>query len=338
MSQEDENKARETLEQDLRDFELAAHPHDAFIKKAFSDLDCAGRFFRSHLPPAIAAQADWSTLVVVPGSFVRHTLQQTHSDLLYTVSTGEGQMLLHLLFEQQSTVDPAMPLRLLGYMTEIWNAWVEKHGLPLPPVIPFVLHLGPQGWTPSCSFQDLVCIPTGLAGELRSFIPSFRHALLDLSSFDPLQGESDVTIRIILQLLKKVREEKRLLQFFDWLAAELTIHPNAISVSLFHLSLLYAVHAEVSIDVEAIAHKLTRNPELHTEAMNTAQQLIQKGRQEGRQEGRNHGEWCGQLKLLQRIMGLPVTPDEELIQLDADDVKERFQALEREYDSKFKGR
>lgn len=338
MSQDEENKARQQLEQDLRDFELAAHPHDAFIKKAFSDLDCAGRFFRSHLPPAIAAQADWSTLKVVPGSFVRHTLQQTHSDLLYTVSMGEEPMLLHLLFEQQSTVNPSMPLRLLGYMTDIWNAWIEKHGLPLPPVIPFVLHLGPQGWTPTCSFEELVALPAGLEEVLRPFIPSFRHALLDLSKFDPLQSESDATIRIILQLLKKAREEKRLRLFFEWLAEELIRHPKAISTSMFHLSLLYAVHAEAGIDVEAIAHKLINNPELQTDAMNTAQQLRAEGRQEGRLEGRNHGEWCGQLKLLQRIMGLPVTPDAELIQLDAESVKEQFQALEREYDSKFKGR
>lgn len=318
------------LDEDLRDFELAAHPHDAFIKKAFSDLDCAARFFRSQLPPAIAAGADWSTLALVPGSFVKRTLQQSHSDLLYTVSVEEDSLLLHLLFEHQSSVDSSMPLRLLGYMVEIWNGWMEQHGLPLPPVLPFVLYSGPQGWTPSTSFEDLVRQPPELEKALRPFTPAFRHALLDLGRFDPLQSESDATVRIILQLLKKAREEHLMEQFFDWLAAELVRHPSAISTNLFHLSLLYALHAEASIDVEAIAHKLTHNPELHASAMNTAQQL--------RQQGRAHGEWCGQLKLLQRIMGLAVTPDEELTQLQAEEVQSRFQALEREYNSRFKGR
>ena len=95
------------------DIDLAAHPNDGFFKAIFSEPAHATAFFKSHLPPAIAARIEWPTLAVVPASFVKTSLQQVHSDLLFSVQFGGRKTLLYLLFEHQGTVDPTMPLRLL---------------------------------------------------------------------------------------------------------------------------------------------------------------------------------------------------------------------------------
>ena len=94
--------------------DLSGSPHDAFFKSVFSEPEYAVGFFRKHLPPGISEGADWDGLQVVPGSFVKSRLSQVHSDLLFSLKIGERQCLLYLLLEHQSTVDPAMPLRLLG--------------------------------------------------------------------------------------------------------------------------------------------------------------------------------------------------------------------------------
>ncbi len=97
----------------------AAHTHDGFFKAIFSQPEHATAFFKSQLPPSITARIDWPSLAVLPGSFVKSNLQQVHSDLLFSVRIGGRETLLYLLFEHQSNPDPAMPLRMLGYVTEI---------------------------------------------------------------------------------------------------------------------------------------------------------------------------------------------------------------------------
>ncbi len=101
---------------------------------------------KSHLPTALSAHIDWDSLTVLPSSFVKTSLQQVHSDLLFSVRIGEKEILLYLLFEHQSTPDPTMPLRVLGYQTEIFTQHHKMHGLPLPPIVSFVFHQGPDAW------------------------------------------------------------------------------------------------------------------------------------------------------------------------------------------------
>jgi predicted transposase YdaD len=95
------------------DIDLSTHPNDGYFKAVFSDPAHAAMFFQSHLPPALVARIDWPSLKLVPGSYVKQSLQQAHSDLLFSASAGGRETLLYLLFEHQTTVDAAMPTRRL---------------------------------------------------------------------------------------------------------------------------------------------------------------------------------------------------------------------------------
>ena len=218
------------------DLTVAAHTNDGFFKAIFSQPEHAKAFFKSHLPSAISASIDWSTLTVVPGSFVKSSLQQVHSDLLFSVRIGEREVRLYLLFEHQSTPDSAMPLRMLGYVTEILIRHHKNHGLPLPPVLPFIFHQGAETWNVSTAFEDLFELPDELAADLLPYLPKFYHALLDLAHFDPATGEDDTRLRVVLQLMKLSRQ-KELLRFFQWLAG---FSANDLPDDLLGLMLLYA--------------------------------------------------------------------------------------------------
>ena len=186
----------------------AAHTHDGFFKAVFSQPEQATAFFKSHLPPEIVVRIDWPSLVVLPGSFIKSSLQQVHADLLFSVRMGGRGTLLYLLFEHQSSPDPAMPLRLLGYVMEILTQHHKAHGFPLPPVLPLVLHQGPDAWNVSTAFEDLFELPEDLAPALQPFLPQFHHALLDLTRFDPAAEEADTRLRVVLQLMKLARQKE----------------------------------------------------------------------------------------------------------------------------------
>ena len=81
----------------LFDLDLSTPPHDGFFKAVFSDPDKAGAFFRKHLPESVTHRIEWSSLTVLPASFVKRDLQQNHSDLLFSVQLSGRETLLYLV-------------------------------------------------------------------------------------------------------------------------------------------------------------------------------------------------------------------------------------------------
>jgi len=217
------------------DLAIVNHPHDAYFKAVFSSKRIAVRFFKSHLPAEVIGEVDWRTLKLVESSHVSDGFDATHSDLAFSLQAKDGQILVNLLFEHQSTVQPAMALRMLMYSGAKWWAHVSDNGLPLPIVIPFVLHQGPKKWNASRRIEDLFALNAGSGSRLYDYVPTFQYGLLDLSQYDAMT-ESDPTQRVILQLMKLARQNK-VSQFFDWLAAENT---GKLPPRLLWHSLLYA--------------------------------------------------------------------------------------------------
>lgn len=317
-------------------FEPAAHTNDGFFKAIFSQPEHATAFFKSHLPPAITARIDWPSLKVMPGSFIKSSLQRMHSDLLFSVNIGERETLLYLLFEHQSTPDPAMPLRLQGYMTEILNQHHKSHGLPLPLVLPLVFHQGPETWNVSTAFEDLFALPEEFAADLLPFLPKFSHALLDLTRFNPATDEGDTVLRVVLELMKLARQ-KELLRFFRWLAG---FSAKDLPDNLLSLMLLYALHIDSDLDAKQIYHNLSPNPELEKSTMSVAEKLKAEGRLEGISQGISQGIekglWVGRIQSLQEFLGLPVSPPTELSVKSLEELEILHTQLHGTYENRFK--
>ena len=321
--------------------ELASHPHDAYFKRVFSDVGHARRFFQGHLSSELVAGLKWSELSLLPGSFVKRTLQQSHSDLLFSVPTDASAepVLLYLLFEHQTSADKSLPLRLLGYILELWPE-SEAPG-SLRPIIPFVLHQGPERWSVSLEFADLIVMPPDLAGSLEGFVPRFRHALLDLSQHQPKDEEEDEQLRVVLQLMKMARDHQSL-EFLSWMARQVIRLPER----LLRVTLLYALHIEETVDVEAIFHTLNSNPELQSTTMSLAQRLInqgldkgmERGLEKGLERGRDLGVWIGKIQFLQEMMGVLVDDPQALSLRSLDELKQQFDVLQAAYNERFKNR
>jgi predicted transposase/invertase (TIGR01784 family) len=184
-----------------------ANIHDSFFKKTLRDPELAGRFLREHLPPDIADLLGSDPPEQVPGSFVDEDLRQHHSDLLFRVHLKAGRdAFAYVLMEHKSSPDPGARLQLLRYVVRVLSDCYEqsKRRLPLPPVLPLLAHQGPEGWTISCDFADLF---GDVPDPLRLYLPSFRHALVDLTRLDDQHLSVDVRLRAFLKTLKYSRRD-----------------------------------------------------------------------------------------------------------------------------------
>jgi hypothetical protein len=162
------------------------NPHDALFRKTFSNPEHAAAELRAVLPPALLAKLDLSTLQLASGSYVDEELASSQSDLLFSVQIQGRAALLYVVFEHQSTVDGLMPFRILKYVVKILDRHLAEHGgaqgaLPLPVVIPVVLHHSATGWTAATRTEALfdpalIAEPTILAS-----VPRLGFVLDDIS-------------------------------------------------------------------------------------------------------------------------------------------------------------
>lgn len=307
---------------------LATAPHDSFFKLVFARPERAAALFQRHLPPGTAAVIDWSTLTAEPASFIKTSLHRRQSDLLFSAQSSHGgrQVFFHILFEHQSTVDPAMPLRLLAYMVEIWTHFAETHpGEPLPVVVPFLLHQGPDRWTVSPQFVRQFGLPEDLEAELRRYVPDFTHVLLDLTQRDPANEEEHPELQTVLLLMKMARERDDMTRFLRWLLEQTA----PLAEHLLRACLTYSLHADTDLDFGLMDGILGKHPKLKEPVMSTAMKLIA--------QGEARGIWIGKLQNLQEMMNLPVTDKEDLQDHDVAALKSLFHALQREYNERFKG-
>ncbi len=239
-------------------------PHDKYFKEVFSHADSAASFFQNYLPAKLAPHLDWSSLALQPGTFVDEKLAVRQSDLLYHVTAKKKPLFLYVLFEHQSTPDPLMPLRLLGYMLRIWDQYLKKHkrAIKLPPVLPLVLYHGQRGWSAPLCFEALFELPPELGKILRPFMPKFRHKLVDLSRLLSKQLLGAPEVRILLQLFKSVTLGKQeLLKSIEETAALMAelLHDPSGKAALVTASFVYVYFSSRDIqpkDIHAVFEHL----------------------------------------------------------------------------------
>ena len=75
------------------------------------------------LASELAACIDFSRLSQINRSFIPDTLREQESDMVFTApfqtESGTDELLIYILIEHQSTVDPIMGFRVLFYMMQI---------------------------------------------------------------------------------------------------------------------------------------------------------------------------------------------------------------------------
>jgi predicted transposase/invertase (TIGR01784 family) len=165
-----------------------SHLHDIGYKHLLSNWRIFKSFLTSFVHEKWVGQVDYRRLQLLDKSFITKDFRKKESDLLYKARLkGGGEFYFYILLEHQSTVDFAMPLRLLLYISEIWQEVVRKQrkGRPgkafrLPPVFPIVLYNGKQPWTAPQRFCEMV----DRHEVFGDYVPDFRYMLVDVAHYD----------------------------------------------------------------------------------------------------------------------------------------------------------
>lgn len=271
---------------------MAMSPHDRLFKFTFRQLDNAASALRSILPPALVAQADWSTLRVVPGSFVDAALSERHADLLYQIEIDGRPTLVFLLFEHQSSEDPRMGLRLLRYMVRIWTVWADDHPGPLPPVVPCVLYHGAEPWTGPRSFQDQFDLgPDAGRLGLTDRVPHFDFLIDDLSTHDDAELQARTLTSMAtaaLLLFKHARTApdlvERLVDWAETLRAVVNAEEGLRALEAFARYILQVNERVKAEDLVRVVRDAL-GEEAGRAAMTAADRLIEEGVKQGLAQG-----------------------------------------------------
>ncbi len=287
-----------------------AKPHDALFKHTFADPAHLASELESVLAPELLAALDLSTLRLIPGSFIDDELKSSHTDLLFEVARrgGDGRALLYLLFEHQSTADAEMTLRLLQYSVRIWR-WhldVAKLGLPLPPILPLVLHHSERGWRVASDFHSIVGFD-GWPEALRRHVPQFEVLIDDISRMPeaellarPLSPEARATLWLLAHARRLLEALERdttsaLLQAISSTHGEEALRPylsyiaEGVAPGAFHL-VLTLVRTRLGPRVEALMNSI-------------ADELREEGKKQGMQQGMRAGRVAIVLELLRAKFG-----------------------------------
>jgi len=255
-------------------------PHDATFRQFLTQPEIARDFMEIHLPPALRAICDLSTLKLESGSFVEDDLRQYFSDVLYSLkTTGGNHGYVHVLIEHQSTSDKHMAFRLLRYAVAAMQRHLEAGHKKLPLVIPILFYTGKRSPYPySTRWLDEFNDPA-LASQL--YNSDFPLVDVTVIPDDEIAKHRSMAA---LTLLQKHIHQRDLAELVDRLAAILLAGylSSAQVVSLVH----YIVQAGETSDAEAFVRELAqRVPQNGDALMTIAQQLEQKGLEKGIEKG-----------------------------------------------------
>jgi hypothetical protein len=274
--------------------------------------------------PALAPSLDCDQAKLEPPVFPLDDWRYREADLLFLIPyrAGNGNVLVCVLIEHQSAVDPRMPLRLLLYTVLFWEReWKKWEELPAPrpefqptPVLPIVFHTGPRPWKAPRSLAELVKAPEAF----RPFVPQYQPLFWDLAEQSPeallasaaewLQAlaviraegeERDEFFRVMGQAVEHLRgladREKVRWDGLIWFILAWAMHrrPPEERKALITLARSAQLDVRLQKEVQTMGETIAQHLEKKGE---------EKGRQEGRKEGRKEGRQEGALLASQKIL------------------------------------
>lgn len=181
--------------------------HDHAYKLLFSHAPLVTDLLQGFVAEEWVKQADFSTLERVGDGYVSDDLRERESDVVWRLRWGrESWIYVYLLLEFQSTVDPSMAMRVLAYVSllyqDLFRQGVRTSSGRLPPILPVVLYNGNRPWNAALDAEDLI---EEVPGGLERHRPSFRYRLIDESRLSESELETERNVAAALFRLERGR-------------------------------------------------------------------------------------------------------------------------------------
>ncbi len=264
------------------------------------------------LASELAACIDFSRLSQINRSFIPDTLREQESDMVFTApfqtESGTDELLIYILIEHQSTVDPIMGFRVLFYMMQIWDfqrrEWesnkVPKSQWRFRPILPIVYYTGEQRWNNPLTLDAIMDMPDVLA----RFVPKFDTLFLSVNETDvaDLTKTEHPLLGWLLTVLQQENADEETLidamlktfSYFDTLGEEYAPQRRKAMIYL----ILFILHRRPPDEHKNLITLIDqRTHDMEVEKM--AQSIIEITKEEGREEGIEEAKREDIIKLLQ---------------------------------------
>jgi hypothetical protein len=163
--------------------------HDSGYKLLFSHPKMVEELLRGFVRESWIEDLDFGSLEQVNESFTSDDLQQRYGDMVWRLrwqGEEEGWFYVYLLLEFQSTPDPFMAVRLLGYiallLAGLVRSGVATSARGLPAVLPLVLYNGKRPWGAP---RDLSSLFRSVPPGAMRYLPQLTYLLVDESRLGP---------------------------------------------------------------------------------------------------------------------------------------------------------
>jgi len=162
----------------------------------------------------IANRIDYTNIERIERTFIESDFRKREADMLFKANFRNDkvdavkEVIIYVLIEHQSSVDPIMPFRILYYVTQIWESqrreW-ESQKIPqkdwrFRPILPVVFYTGKENWNQSLEMKSLIDLPS----SLEYFVPQMKMLFFNLKATSEEQViESNHPFGWILQIMQK---------------------------------------------------------------------------------------------------------------------------------------
>ncbi len=283
--------------------------HDSGYKLLFSHPKMVEELLRGFVHEPWIEDLDFETLERAGASFTSDDLRERHSDMVWRLCWRGGErgwFYVYFLLEFQSTPDPFMAVRLLGYvallLADLVRSGVATSTQGLPAVLPLVLYNGKRPWGVP---EDLTSLFRAVPSGCGRYLPQLSYLLVDENRLPKeavsLPGNRVATLfRLeacapedlpaltaeLAALLPRGQEPELRREFTSWL-----------------LRLLRRMRPGVTIPEVGELEEIAMLEETLSEWLNGA---VEKGRreghQQGQQQGRQQGRQTGRLEGMRQLL------------------------------------
>jgi hypothetical protein len=294
--------------------------HDRSYRLFFAHRRMIRDLLREIVGEAWVDRIDFDSGEQVNASFVTDKLEKRESDVIWKFRRTDGKdpVYIYILVEFQSKPDPSMPVRLMGYVSHLYQGLLADQPASawrkLPLIIPIVIY---NGWGPWDVATDLGSLFGDLDPSVEIYRPQLRYRLVNESTYPREELEALNSPVADLFCIEKSR---------DWLDAMAGAGRLHETIPLTEISLRRAFEAWLAQVIlprfgrsEGDVPITLENVSMLAESIDRWNyKLREEGREEGLEQGRLEGEARVLLRQLQRKFG-PLPPEIEARVRSAED-------------------
>jgi predicted transposase/invertase (TIGR01784 family) len=267
--------------------------HDSGYKKLFSNTEMVRQLLTSFVKEDWVTRIDYSRLQRVDKSFITDEFAGRESDIIYKAFFKEKEIYIFILLEFQSTVDRFMSLRMLRYISELYEYLIKNYKIKtLPSVFPVMLYNGEKRWTAPEELCKL--IETSIPER---YIPQFRYYRIAENEFSK-EFLKDLNNTAAALFYTENCSEEELRRDIDTIAAMLKKErPDEITLFVNWFKYMFQGRDDIVEEIRGIEEAKTM---LRSSINRMSKRLIAEGKREGLQRGIQEGIEKGLQRGLQR--------------------------------------